>query len=138
MCIPEGTMGCLLHQSPNVYKKYSLIRWLNNLGILMGWFINLRVQTFQPPIVIYRRDNFVFYHWGCKSIYRPMSYPFRSMCSLPPLAQYIKLWVLVLWVPDLTWSFSLSLTSCSAFHFLMLSGSSRTWIQKKVTSFDTD
>ena len=34
---------------------------------------------FQPLIIIYRRGNFVDYHWGYISIYRPLSYPFRSL-----------------------------------------------------------
>ena len=34
---------------------------------------------FQQLIVIYRRDNFVYHHLKCTSIYRPLSYPFRSL-----------------------------------------------------------
>ena len=37
-------------------------------------FIKLSVQTFQPLIVIYRRGNFVFLHWGHTSIYQPLSW----------------------------------------------------------------
>ena len=47
--------------------------------ILISWFIRLRVQTFQPIIIFYRRDNFVYCHWGCKSIYWLLCYPFRSL-----------------------------------------------------------
>ena len=36
--------------------------------ILIGWFIELSVQTFQQLIVIYRKGNFVYYRWGCTSI----------------------------------------------------------------------
>ena len=60
-----------------------LISWLINFGdfkrILIDRFINLNVQTFQSLIVSYRRGNFVYYHCGCTSIYRPVSYPLRSM-----------------------------------------------------------
>ena len=47
--------------------------------ILIGWFILLSVQTFQPPIVIISRGNFVYLHWKCTLIYRPLTYPFRSL-----------------------------------------------------------
>ena len=40
-----------------------------------NWFINLSVQLFLPLILIYRRDNFVYHHWGCTWIYRPLAYP---------------------------------------------------------------
>ena len=33
------------------------------------------------PIVIYRRGSFVCHNWRCISIYRPLSYPFRSLDS---------------------------------------------------------
>ena len=47
--------------------------------ILIGCFIKLSVQTFQPLILIYRSGNFVYYYWGCISIYRPLNYPLRSL-----------------------------------------------------------
>ena len=63
-----------------------LINWLKNFGdyykILIGWFFKLSVQTFQTLIFIYRRGNFVYYHWGCASYYRPLSYPFRSLYTM--------------------------------------------------------
>ena len=49
-------------------------------GLLLnfiGWFIKLSVQTFQPLIVIY--SNFVYHSWVRTSIYRPLSYLFRSL-----------------------------------------------------------
>ena len=36
----------------------------------------------QLLIVIYRRGNFVHHHWWCTSIYRPLSYLFRSLVEL--------------------------------------------------------
>ena len=64
-------------QSLIITFSYSL---LNNLGdiylILIAWFIKLSIQTFQPHIVIYR---FVYYLCWCTSIYRPLSYSFRSL-----------------------------------------------------------
>ncbi len=53
----EGTMDFLFHWSPKCQLSF-LIRWLNNFGdfnsILIGLFIKLSVQTFQPLILIYR------------------------------------------------------------------------------------
>ena len=34
------------------------------LLILIDWCIKLSVQNFQQIIVIYRRDNCVYHHWG--------------------------------------------------------------------------
>ena len=50
--------------------------------ILFGWFINLNVEMFQPLIVIYRRDDFVYNHWKCTTIYRPLSYAYRCLAWL--------------------------------------------------------
>ena len=75
----EGTMGCLFTSPKSLIIMFSY-RWLNNFyWIVIGWFIKLSVQTFQPLIVINRRDNFVYHYWECTSIYLPLSYPFRSL-----------------------------------------------------------
>ena len=72
-----------------MYNYVFLIRWINNFGgffwILIGWFVELSVQTFQPLILFYRRSNFVCHHWGCISICRPLSYPFRFLAITPSL-----------------------------------------------------
>ena len=64
-------------------KKGLVIRWLNNFTDfyfdLIGWFIKLIVQTFQAIIVMYRRGNFVYHHWGGTYIYLLLSYPFRTL-----------------------------------------------------------
>ena len=80
----EVQLSCLcpsLSTSPQIF----LMCWLNNFEdfywVLIGWFIKFSVQTFQPIILIYRRGNFK-YHKGCTLIYRPLSYPFRSMVLL--------------------------------------------------------
>ena len=49
--------------------------------LLIDWFSKLYVQTFQPLIVYTGGVIFVFHHWGCMSIYRPLSYPFRSLAE---------------------------------------------------------
>ncbi len=43
--------------------------------------MKLCVQTFQPLISIYRRDNFVYYQWGYTSISWLLSYHFRSLST---------------------------------------------------------
>ena len=50
-----------------------------NQSNLIGWFIKSSVHTFLPLILIYWRGNFVCKYWGCTSIYRPLSYPFKSL-----------------------------------------------------------
>ena len=61
--------------SPQSLLISFLIRWFNNFG---------NFSTFQPLIVIYRSNNFVYHHWGCVSIYQPLSYPFRSLMKYLP------------------------------------------------------
>ena len=65
------------------YNNVFLFVGLTTLGdfkwILIGWFIKLKVKTFQPLIIIYKMGNFVYYHLGCTSIYRPVSYPLRYL-----------------------------------------------------------
>ena len=46
------------------------------------WFVLFQtrsVQTFQSIILIYRKVNFVSYHWGCTTINHPLSYPLISL-----------------------------------------------------------
>ena len=43
------------------------------------WFVGLLSWMTKPLIVIYRRVNFVFHNWECTLIYRPLSFPFRSL-----------------------------------------------------------
>ena len=70
--------------------RFSIRQLYNFVDFLLNsvWLV---VKTFQ--IVIYRRDNFVYHLWGCTSINRPMSYPFRyllikRMSNL--LVEYVK------------------------------------------------
>ena len=46
---------------------------------MFSWFIKLSVQKFQPLIIIFGRSIFVYHQWGCAGIYRPLSYPFRTL-----------------------------------------------------------
>ena len=66
--------GRLLHWSPKFYNNVFLFV---GFTFLIGQFIKFSVQTFQLLIFNYRGYNFVS-HWGCTSIYRPLSHPFRS------------------------------------------------------------
>ncbi len=69
----EWTKGCLL-SSPQTFIV-TILYW-----ILICWIIKLSIQAFQPLIVIYRRGTFVVGdHWGFTYIFRPLSYPFRSL-----------------------------------------------------------
>ena len=63
---------------------------LGTFKILIGWFILLSVQTFQPLIVIYRIGNFVYPHQRCTSIYEPWSYPFRSLRRQSYLSPFLE------------------------------------------------
>ena len=45
----------------------------NNFSGLIGSFIKLNVQTFQPLILFYRRGNFVYHHCGFTPIFQPLS-----------------------------------------------------------------
>ena len=51
--------------------------------ISIDCFIQLFVQTLKTLIVIYRMGNFVCHLWEFTSIYRQLSYPFRSLVILP-------------------------------------------------------
>ena len=75
----EVTMGCLTHKSPKFYNYIFLLAGLTFLGTILNfdWF-SLFYLVFQLLIVNYRRDNFVYHHWGCTSIYRSLSYPLHS------------------------------------------------------------
>ena len=70
-------MGFSSPQSFIITFYYSLAKQL--WGLLMNFmYIKFSVQMFQPLIVIYS-SSFVYYYLGCTSIYRPLSYPSRSL-----------------------------------------------------------
>ena len=76
----QGALGCLLNWSPKFYANVFLFFAQQLWGqyyILIGLNIKFSVETFQP--LTYRMGNFVYQHWRCTSIYRPISYPFRSL-----------------------------------------------------------
>ena len=60
------------------------------IHFLLGWhyetrngcFLTRIVQTFEPIILIYRRADFVYHGCECTSIYRPLSYPLRSLLGI--------------------------------------------------------
>ena len=68
------------YTSPQSIQRFLFVGSLvTYYWILIGWFFKLSVQMCQRLIVIYRRGNFVYHPWGCTSIYRSLSYPFRSL-----------------------------------------------------------
>ena len=46
------------------------------LFINFDWLVHL-VEC--SNVLIYRRGNFLCHNWGCKTIYRPLSYPFKTL-----------------------------------------------------------
>ena len=69
-------------QSFIIVFSYSLIRWLNYFRDFSEfWLVGslIWVSRFQTLIVIYRRGNFGFNHWGWIFIYQALSYSFRSL-----------------------------------------------------------
>ena len=76
-------MGCLSHYSPKFYYNVFLFVGLSTVGTLVNftWIVQIisSVQMFQSLIVMYRRGNFVYHHWGCTAIKRQKSYPFRFL-----------------------------------------------------------
>ena len=73
---------------------------------MIGLFIKLSVQTFQPLILINRRSIFVYHHWGCTSNFRPLSYSFRSLKKgltvFLPITRLNFLCFLVIWMASWT------------------------------------
>ena len=64
------------------YDNAILLVGLTTLGsnlILIGGLIKSSVQTFQTLIEIYRWGNIVYHHLKSILVYRPQSYPFRSL-----------------------------------------------------------
>ena len=62
-------------QSFIITFSYLLALKLWGLRFSFHWYASLSLM-----IVIYRIENFVHYHyWGCTSIYRPLSYFYRSL-----------------------------------------------------------
>ena len=52
---------------------------------MICWVISLSVQTFQLLNIIYRRGYFVYHHWGFKSIYQPLTYPWENVSTTKEL-----------------------------------------------------
>ena len=83
VCVCESVCVCVFNKNDNtqenteltlgwrlLHKSYT--KFYNNVflfvKILIDWFIKLSVYTFQNLIVISRRGNFVYHHWGLYSI----------------------------------------------------------------------
>ena len=70
-----GDNGLFIALVPKVFNNVFLFVGLTTLGFLIGWLI----QTFQRLILIDVKGKFVYENFGCTSIYRSLSYPFRSL-----------------------------------------------------------
>ena len=90
----RGQCAVFRKSSPKFYNNVFLFVDITTQmpfeGLLIRWFTMFSVQKSQPLIVIYRRDNFVNYHWGFTSIYPPLSYPFRSLYCIYSLYHIAK------------------------------------------------
>ena len=74
---------------PKVYDNVFLVVGLTTLETFAELVGSLtKVSKRLKHFVIYRKDNFVYHYWGFASIYRPLSYPFRSLSSF---ASYLKM-----------------------------------------------
>ena len=62
-CREGGDIGLFLTLVPKVFLFVGLTT--------LGSFIEFDLLV--------HRGNFMYHHWGCTSIYRPLSYPFRSL-----------------------------------------------------------
>ena len=81
-----GDIGLLITIYPKVLKYISyLFIWLNSFGdyysILIGWFIKLSVQMFQPIFVIYRRGNFVNHPFWSKRLRDFLMISLQQVCA---------------------------------------------------------
>ena len=74
----------------NVFKFVTLGTFIDFW--LVGSF-SLVAKRFNPPIVYYKRGNFVYHHLIYTSIYRPLSYPFKSLIPKP----YLSLMTVEVW-----------------------------------------
>ena len=85
-----GDIGLII----TLVSKVFFFVGLKTYWIFIGCFIKLNVQSFQRLILIYRRGSFVYQ--GSTSIYRSLSYPFRSMsnkASLPAKLGNTSVWM---------------------------------------------
>ena len=81
-------MDCKLHWYPKFCINVILFVGLKTLDTFL-W----KVQNILNKVLIYRRDNIVYHHWGSPSIYPPLSYPSRSLReedALVHILQFIK------------------------------------------------
>ena len=62
----------------NELNSYNIPMEPWRLLLIFNWLVHLG-QTFKTLIVILKSGNFVYHHWECTSIYRPLSYLFRFL-----------------------------------------------------------
>ena len=84
----KGDNGLFITQVPKVLQERFLISWFNNFGdfksILNGW-IRYYVQCSNISTINCYLERIIlckYNHCGCTSIYRSLSYPFRSQIKI--------------------------------------------------------
>ena len=126
----EGTIGCIFPNSSKFYNNVFLFAGLITLGTFIEfWLVCSLVEC--PNVSITKcnlwRGYFVFQHWGCTWIYRPLSYPFGSLASCTVSEYHLHIIV-----PEATascsryccccwWCFWRLLASCCPYFWLLAS-----------------
>ena len=76
-------MCCLLQETQKkIFYNISLSVGLTTLGTLVNfdWLIHLvECSNVSTTYFNLQKENFVYNHLECTSIYRPLSYPFKSL-----------------------------------------------------------
>ena len=73
----EWTFGFKLHWYPNLYTHVFLFVASKNLDISCYQCLNFSTNNLNQ-----RMGKFVYHHRGCILIYRPLSYPYRSLLHI--------------------------------------------------------
>ena len=80
--------------TPVLKVLYNVFNFEDFYLILIGWFIMLSVQTFQPHIVIYRKGNFVYHHQFIGNCLIPLNpCVYLSLYFLPILLTLLHMFV---------------------------------------------
>ena len=77
----EEKLGRLLHLFHIIKNNVFLFIGLKTLGTFIWFWLVGSLSWVSKPTTNcnLHRDNFVYNHWRCASIYRPLSYLFRSL-----------------------------------------------------------
>ena len=103
-------MGCSLHLSPKFYNNVFLFVGFDVL--ILDWLVHyVRCQTKSHEFWSTMWGKFVYHQWWFELIYRPLSYPFRSVMvtksslrTVISLSNYIRLGSLKLNTKTISWT----------------------------------